>query len=310
MRRTCITTAIVATIILVPFMIGASCAQNGGLLGTDAASPLSAAQKQALVAAVKAAESIAQGSQILGYSSHLATARSKHDDARLISTCPTITLTGNQGCDATLTIDFGQQPCTVPFTYQTSGTTYACSGSATGTANLTTHALNLTFNSLSCNGETIDGTLDATTNSDSGLSVTGSWNLAYTSPESGYSCSAAGSGVGVYYWVQDCCDATVVSWFNGALSSTQDDATTSWTVLMNNIQISAEQYGSLVPYSGSVVVSGANISSVTIAFNENSPTTGEVTIMISNASGSDVQTFTVNLFTLAEWLAATPGTST
>ncbi len=217
-------------------------------------------------------------------------------------TCPEVSKSGSLTASLTdmldlaegavmLTVDFGEEPCTA-LTMEEEDFTLVCSGSATGTFSLTDQSISLEFDSISCNDQTLDGTVDLSYELLApGVAFEGMWDLTwYPGAEA---IGTEGNGRGSYEPVlSGCCDVTNIAEFTGVITEEGYE----WSTSMADILISIEKYYSLIPYSGSVTLDGPDIRAITITFNENSPTTGEVSICIENG-----RSFTISLYELEEW---------
>lgn len=202
----------------------------------------------------------------------------------LPSTCPTIATSEGFG-DAfglSVFINFGtvDNPCTLPGTDD-----YTCSGTAGASVNLQSGTITVDFNDLNCGEDVLTGSATVTF----GLQppqviLTGQWDLTKTGDEG--TIRTAGEGATSFDRTQS---VTTISTFDGAVS----DGSQSWQVTLTGIQLSRVNNGSFVPFGGTAVVSADHIPTVTIEFNEDSPTTGQVQVQIGVRPP-----LTVNLFDL------------
>ena len=257
-------------------------------------------EQQAVVVATQAPSSLGSGATVSQSST------SDSDDEQneraihqaTFGTCPEVTKDGIVLSDegATLTIDFGEALCTVFSTEE--GDTYECMGSASGNisldATLTSGGLALSFNDITCSEEMLTGTaaLEYALGFNS-LTMIGDWDLSYTPGAEAASFGTTGSGTIAYeVALSGCCDVISIDTFTGQATEGDDE----WLLEMDGILMSVEEYYSLIPYAGTLVVDGPDIRQLTITFNENSPVTGEVTIQIENG-----RTFTVDYEDLEAW---------
>ncbi|HNQ24605.1 MAG TPA: hypothetical protein PKK06_16095 [Phycisphaerae bacterium] len=278
-------------------LLCAGCGGNGNPELTDR-------ERQAVVAGVRAPGAFGLAAEVArvpagGVPGAAQAARVRWDESGLdaaLGACPTVSLDTVSLGDLTnisldVTVDFGSDPCVVLSVDEEPVLT--CSGSASGkmALSLTEQAIELEFNQLQCNDEGLDGTLAVEfTLSLTEVALAGDWDLTYQSATGGV--TTTGTGTVNYVPVLDgCCDVTGVAGFGGTVA--QDDS--EWAVQMTDVLMSVEQYESLIPYSGVVDLEGADIRPLIITFNENSPTTGEVTVKIGN-----FPEITVSLFELEE----------
>ncbi len=208
-----------------------------------------------------------------------------------VGTCPEVATEGSvrdQGLR--LTVDFGEEPCTALAVDEEF--TLVCSGSAGGTFATLNQSVSLEFNSIRCNEQELDGTVDLSYELLSpGVLLQGDWDLTwYPGVEA---IGTVGNGTASYVPVTGgCCDVTSIATFDGNV--TNDGL--EWSIAMADVLVSLEQYFSFIPYSGSITVDGPDIRAITITFNENSPATGEVSISIE-----DGRTISTDLYELEQW---------
>lgn len=290
----------IGIIISLGLLTGSGCPGPGGLGSVD---ELTDAEKQALAAGVVSTRSIVQGTDVTQ-------SATQADDARedggqdvpfntTFGTCPEVSIEGSIGDQpgggtlaATLTIDFGSEPCDVYVFDDTKS--LMCSGSATGTISLIDRQLDIVYDMLTCDDQSLDGSANLTfTPLNPGSSMSGEWNLTGTSGDDVVSIEGQGTASHIPAEAE-CCDVTRIDTFEGELRENDDE----WSVSMTGVAVSYEQYGSHIPYSGSITVSGPDIRTFTITFDENSPMTGEVTLKVGNGPN-----FTVALDDLEEYSA-------
>ena len=204
-------------------------------------------------------------------------------------TCPLVCKSGSilQGA-VDISIDFGIGCQAFPLVAVDH---YVCSGIATGSFDQSARAVNLTFDTVSCEGETINGTADLTWDlSVSDVEFTGDWDLTWASDE-GWTATTTGDGTGGYDFVSD---ITSVPTFIGSVSDLSDQsAPYVWSIEMTDVLISYVTYYSFLPYSGEITMSGPDIRTLALTFDESSPSTGDVQVSIAGAPA-----FTVNVYTL------------
>ena len=180
-----------------------------------------------------------------------------------------------------ITIDFGNG-CGV-----LGNQDYICSGSASGTGSIGDGALiaNLTFADITCIGKTLSGAVSLeVAHSPTKVTLAGDWNLTIA----GTALTVTADGTGTCTFEGDT-GQIIVSTFDGAVSV----GTGTYDMVMADILVSFSQYDSLIPYGGTIYVSGASIRDLEVVFDANSPVAGDVQVSIDGGPF-----FTVNLFDL------------
>ena len=300
-RMMCVVTGLVTC--LLPFMMGQGCqppADGGGTDGTDVGTDdLTSLENKAIIAGCNAPGALAQAADVSqNATGDLGSGGSQQsvpqDKDATFGTCPEVTKDGSLGSGVDLTIDFGQTPCTALSVQQEDGSlyTYTCSGSASGSFSLASQSMSLTFSNLSCNDQALDGSASLSYSLlVPGVQLEGTWNLSwYPGTEA---IGTSGTGTVSYVPVTGgCCDVTHIEEFAGNVTEGEYE----WSAAMTNIRVSLEKYYSFIPYSGSMTIDGPDIRALTITFNENSPTTGEITVSLENG-----RSVTVSLYELEEW---------
>jgi len=194
-------------------------------------------------------------------------------------TCPAITTAAGQGA-IDLTIDFGDSPC-VPALFPD----LSCEGSATGTLNAGAAEITISFNGIGCNSKSLTGQGDVTFNlAQSDVGLAGTFELMWVSNGT----ITAVDGAGDFQYDRTAKAATVTS-FNGTLTN----ADSTYTAVCTGLVIDPENNANLVPSAGTMDLSGSIIRALTIRFDANSPSTGDVEVSVD---GGDF--FTVNLYDL------------
>lgn len=193
--------------------------------------------------------------------------------SRDFGTCPHVSLeasalgSGGEGAWA-FSVDFGtgcQPPGFDELTF---------AGSASGSMSALEQSFSLQFDDLTMGDDSLTGQADlAYQRSDGQLSFTGTWGLTYTSAADDFQAHTDGTGT-VQYSPQD--GVTTIATFTGNVSDDDVDA----SVTMTDVQVSYAQYGSFIPYAGTMTIAGNDIRPLTITFDENSPTTGQVQVSI------------------------------
>jgi len=274
-----------------PLLIGQGCPATSG--GGGSLSDLTDLEKKAVSYAVKSAGGMSQGAFVaqsstgdLGDSSQVAPKDTS------FGTCPAVSKSGSllDSEPVTLTVDFGTEPCTA-LVSQDGSESLVCSGSAGGTFDRSNRAIALQFNNITCNSDSLDGAADVVYTLGLDIALAGDWDLTWI--YSGFTTITDGTGTCSYdtaNWI------TTISPFAGTIS---DNQSWSFSVSMTDIKVSFLLYASFIPYNGSMTLSGSDIRTITLTFNENSPAAGEVQVSIAGGA-----TFTVSLADLDEALAA------
>lgn len=272
---------------------------------------LTDSEKKAIVAASNAPGGLAQATDVAEDSTGDLPDDGSSDSAQIVpsevsfGTCPEVSKSGslisamvdliNTSGALALSVDFGEEACTaLAVEDPESGEefTLVCSGSATGAFSFADQRIDLAFDNISCNDQALDGTAELTYELLSpGVVLDGAWDLVWYPGDDAI--ATKGDGIGSYEPVIDgCCDVTTIQEFTGNITCEGDE----WSTTMEGILVSLEKYYSFIPYGGSITLDGPDIRPITITFNENSPTTGEVTISIGNG-----RSFTISLYELEEW---------
>ncbi|MHC4441202.1 MAG: hypothetical protein ACYTBZ_05285 [Planctomycetota bacterium] len=273
-------------VLLLPWLLGQGCPttteSTGG--GSDA-SDLSDLEKQAISYAAKSASCLNQGTFVVQSSTGDLVNGSSQVQPQDVSfgTCPAVTKTGSllESQPTTLMVDFGTEPCTV-LVAQDGSQSLICSGSASGTFDRQARTIGLQFNNISCGNQSLDGSADVTYSIGTNIDLTGNWGLTWITSD--FTTITNGSGTCSYdtqNWI------TTMSTFTGTVA---DNLGWSFSVDMTDIKVSFSLYASFIPYSGSMTLSGSDIRTISLTFNENSPAAGEVQVSIAG-----VPSFTVSL---------------
>jgi len=191
-------------------------------------------------------------------------------------TCPVITTAIGTGA-VDLSIDFGASPC-VPAVFPD----LSCSGSATGSFSASSSSIAVAFNSIGCNGKSLTGQADVTFNlSQTGVVLSGSFDLGWLNGGE----SITTTGAGQFHYDRTGKSTTITS-FNGSVTNPEG----TYTAVCTDLVVSYQNNANLVPSAGTIDLSGPNVRSLTIRFNADSPSTGEVEMSIAGGVF-----FTVNL---------------
>lgn len=251
---------------------------------------LSTSEEEAISAALQSTESLANATGTVQSPTSAEVEESALDlpeqgsnEQVEFGTCPNVSLaasgsaqSGNAGLS--LTIDFGDG-C-LPF----DDGQYECSGQATGTFSQSNKTIDCSFDSLNCNGNSLDG--DAALSyqfTPSNVSLTGDWNLTWDDNGDTF----VTDGLGDVDYDRDE-HATTISSFVGELTTPDDE---QYDTTFTNVQTSFESNGNFVPSAGTITLDGDNIRTITIEFNSESPSTGVVEVTIGNGTPFEVNIF-------------------
>lgn len=281
-----------ASSIIAITLCAGGCPGTAGTSGTngtsDDSTSLTTTEQTAAKASADAAEALAQafnttqsptGAEVAENQSSLEIplgTKSLH-----FGSCPAVSMTASN--DGTIsfgmTVDFGSG-CAP---YGTEG--YTCSGSASGTFSQRNKSINLTFQNISCAGDELTGSVDATYDRTSTtVTLTGTWSL--TATDAAGSVSTAGTGNGDYNLSNY---TTTIDAYTGTLTID----TGSFTTTMTGIKMSFPTYSAYMPYAGTITLSGNNIRTFVVTFTENSPSTGVVQVSINGAPAISVDLYSL-----------------
>lgn len=186
-------------------------------------------------------------------------------------TCPIVTTAVSAMPDIGLeiTVDYGDG-CASPL-----APNYTCSGAASGSLTTAGATLTVTFDELTCNGDLLDGSVElALTASRAAVRLGGLWSLTHRGD--GEEFMTVGEGTTAY---DRQTGVTTVELFDGSVT-----ASGTMTVLSaSQVLVSFQMYGSLVPFGGTLSVSGSDVRPTTVRFNEDSPTAGEVEMSLDGS---------------------------
>lgn len=186
-----------------------------------------------------------------------------------VGVCPEVTAsrTGDTAAEFDVTISFGDG-CEA-----FGATDFVCSGSAAGAFDTVRKSISLNFDELSCQDITVNGTVSASYEaSQVEFAITGQWDLTRTNGDG--SLAVVGVGTAVYSRVES--TARVATF--GASVTTGDD---SWRISVTDVAMSAAQFGNLIPFSGTIDLTGDTIPSMMLRFDTDSPTTGVIQVSIA-----------------------------
>jgi hypothetical protein len=193
--------------------------------------------------------------------------------------CPQVTLAteGVGSGSLSATIDFGDG-C-APF----GSSQYTCSGSASGSFAQNQSTVEVSFDNLNCNDQTLAGEAELAYDiSTSGVGLNGAWNLQWTSGASVIETDGNGD---VTYDADN--GQTTISSFAGSIT----DNGAVYTALLTGMQVSYATYENFVPFAGTMTLTGEDIRSLTVTFNSDSPTSGEVAVSVNGSPAIEVNLF-------------------
>ncbi len=281
-------------IVVLPLLLGQGCPPESGVPNGDpgmSAGDLTEAEKAAVNAAVNAPGAMAQAT---GTAQHATDPQGGSEQVLptdiCLGACPEVCKSGSLlDGEVDLSIDFTEQGCTA-WVDPEDGTEYVCSGSAIGSFSQSAHSIELTFNDICCNQEALDGSASLIYDlSVQAVEFTGDWDLTWRPGDEVI--GTTGAGTGGYDFVED---VTSIPAFAGTVSDrTIPEDPLEWSIEMTDILVSYLTYWSYLPYSGELALTGEDIRSLMLRFDENSPTTGEIQVSIGGGPY-----FAVNLFEL------------
>lgn len=266
--------SLVVAMVVLPLIVGAGCPSAAGQFSV---ADLTAQEKAAAASMLASAAALSEAAGVTQSPADTENhAAASLPGAVSFGTCPVITTAIGSGA-VDLTIDFGALPC-VPAVFPG----LSCAGSATGSFSAATSSIAVTFNTIGCSGKSLTGQAEVTFSlSQTGVDLSGTVDLGWLSD--GENITTAGAGQ-LHY------DRTAKTTTIASFSGTTTNADGAYTAVCADLVVSYQNNVNLVPSSGTIALSGPNIRSLTIRFNENSPSTGEVEVSIAGSAF-----FTVNL---------------
>lgn len=281
MRRLTTVYGALGALLSLALLMGQGCP---GITPPPSAEDLSAAERAAIDTLVEAAGALTSASSTSQSASDVSVQNAQVSPASSTGgSCPAVTGSASieNGLFFSVTIDFGDPPgCSI---LGQGG--YLCSGNATGSYSSGDGQLDLVFNTVSCNGNSLDGSAALTyAIADLTLALTGDFDLTWVSGDD----AVTAAGEGTCYYNRDTATTTIVA-FDGTISDGESD----WSAALYDLVVSYQNNPTLIPSAGEATVSGSEIRTLTIRFNAGSPSTGEVSVSIAGGPF-----FTVNLFAL------------
>ena len=276
-------------------MIG-GCPQEGNPNGNNlSATELTAGESDALVAGAQGCQSLGQATTVAKSSAQDQNEEEAFDIPEIplgdtqytFGNCPEVTmsLSNNGVLNFNMDLDFGGG-CTPYYAEFYTNDDYYCSGSASGSFNQAAKTITMNFETVSCGYATLNGDINVGYDID-GQTITldGDWDLDYVDDIGPI--QTEGEGTGSY----DSADyVTTFTIFNGTIT----DTVTEWTLGLNGVQMSFPTYESLIPYAGEATISGSDIRTLKVKFDENSPTTGIVQVSIAGGPYFDVDLYALS----------------
>lgn len=262
---------LISAMTLVPLVMGQSCPLFSG---GSSQPTLTEDERSALESSLASARSLSQGIAVVQ-------APATDDASGLVAgsvtvgTCPAITTElapdSEEGVAASLTIDFGATPCepsVLPGLF--------CSGSAEGTFNSVQRSIVVTYDSLTCGDDSLNGTTEITyLPTLVGFNLVGSFDLNWTNSSG----SVATDGQGNYAYNRSTKTSSIGS-FSGSIT----DASGEYTAMFTDVVISYPNNANLIPSGGVITLTGPDIRKLTVRFDADSPTTGEVDVSVSDGA--------------------------
>lgn len=180
--------------------------------------------------------------------------------------CPTLTLSPAGGTAGNVEVDF-DEGCPVP-----PEGNVTCSGRAAGQFDFVANRLILTFEDLSCeSAPSLNGSIDVHYSlSEECLILTGDWDLAISQGDD----LTRFIGPATVRFAPESATATIS--FQGTLLRGGD----VWNATLDNLVISLADNPSLIPSGGTVSLDGGFLRRLTVRFNADSPTTGQVEVSL------------------------------
>lgn len=240
------------------------------------AATLTTAEKDAVMAGAKSAESLAQavataqsptGAEEEGESSY---DLPEFDRTLDFGVCPRVALTATSDGMLTfdMTVDFGDG-C------QPYGTTeFTCSGSASGLFDQAEKKLNMTFENISCEAAKLTGAVDVVYERlASAVNVEGTFDLTYVDDLG--TILTNGTGNGSYDLTEY---VTTIADFEGVVNGEDTYDTT-----LTDVKMCYPTYQRFMPFAGELQVAGSTIRTCIVRFAEESPRTGLVQVSIGGS---------------------------
>ncbi len=187
-------------------------------------------------------------------------------------TCPNVDLAANNEgvLYFDITIDFGTTGCNPIW-----DTEHTYAGSASGTFSQAQQEIDLTFTDYSIDDYTIDGSIEAEYDrTTTEVSLEGAWDITTTAD--GVQLDTSGNGSGTYDTENY---VTTITTFTGSVT----DDVFDFTVSMTGVKMSFATYDRFMPYAGTLQLAGQDIRTISVRFDEDSPTTGVVEVSIGGS---------------------------
>lgn len=151
---------------------------------------------------------------------------------------------------------------------------FGCSGSVAGSLSITASTLSASFAQFQCGNFELSGETELAFSQSAGvIGMEGTWSLNFQFDGSGYGTIGEGT---VSYDVSD----SVLAVTEFSANVTGDEA--EFEIQMSGVRTSYATYGNFIPFAGTVILTSDSTRTLTIVFDENSPSTGVVTVRIDN----------------------------
>jgi len=192
-------------------------------------------------------------------------------NAGTTGTCPEveISLSNISGLEFSVSLDFGDG-CAV-----LGSDDHVCSGSAAGSISQLNQSVEMSFDELQCTGGSLNGEVAATFDiTAEEVELDGEWNLSASQDSASW--TTDGDGTVVY---DRAGGFTTITSFTGSIGN----GATSWSATFTDVVISYQNNANLIPNAGTIVISGSDIPEITLQFDSDSPSTGEVEVSINGS---------------------------
>lgn len=193
--------------------------------------------------------------------------------------CPSVTLALDSTTTGTLSVDFIDN-CKVLGSDE-----FECSGAATGEIDRAAKTMTLVFDDVKCNNRKLNGSIDVIYELHTDYVVfDGAWDLRHNS--SGDIVETSGEGTATYDRDNN---TTTLDGFLATVTGELGD----FDLEINDLEVSFLNNGNYIPSKGTIILTNDEVGEITITFDADSPSTGEVSVSIDGGTS-----FTVNLLAL------------
>ena len=238
---------------------------------------LQASERAAIDAAVETIESLTvAGNSVQGSTSiPLDSQTAREKEMPTLGSCPAVSVDASKLTNLTLqmTLDYGSQGCT-PFEGD-----HMVSGSATGTLRLLEQNLVVTFHDLESDSRSLQGGLEVDfARSDNELALDGTWELATS--------SVASAGTGIVAFDAET-GATTIRNYAGTATTDEGD----WSLTTDSLMLAPVTHENFIPFDGALQLSAVPTRVISVTFDQDSPSTGLVTVQINDGPTQEVSLF-------------------